>query len=144
MPSSDFDQNILMNSVELLLRMAISDYKNILTSFTQYNGIAMDTHEKLTTTGSMNDIAKRQVLHAIDMEDKKIEVELENEYKSCCGGNTDRRLLQFYSQLAFSLITVIFSVTKLALSTSCDQDSLYSGLLMMVIGTWLPSPRLSK
>ena len=104
----------------------------------------MDTHTKLTTTGSMNDITKRQVQHAIDMEDKKIEVELENEYKSCCGGNTDRRLLQFYSQLTFSLITVIFSVTKLALSTSCDQDSLYSGLLMIVIGTWLPSPRLSK
>ena len=31
----------------------------------------MDTHEKLTTTGSMNDIAKRQVQHAIDIEDKK-------------------------------------------------------------------------
>ena len=86
----------------------------------------------------------RQIQHALDMEDKKIEVELENEFKSCCGCNTDKRLLQFYSQLTFSLTTIAFCITKLALSESCEHDSLYSGLLMMVVGTWLPSPSMGR
>ena len=86
----------------------------------------------------------RQIQHALDMEDKKIEVELENEFKSCCGCNTDKRLLQFYSQLTFSLTTIAFCIAKLALSESCEHDSLYSGLLMMVVGTWLPSPSMGR
>lgn len=68
---------------------------------------------------------------------------LENTYKSCCL-TVDKRALQFFSQLTISLIIIAFSIYQLITSKSCEKDSLYSGFLTLVIGTWLPQPTIKK
>ncbi len=67
----------------------------------------------------------------------------ENTYKSCCLF-VDKRALQFFSQLTISLITIGFSISQLAISESCEKDALYSGMLTLVVGTWLPQPSMKK
>jgi putative Mn2+ efflux pump MntP len=81
------------------------------------------------------------------MEEKKIDISNENRenntYKSCCL-EMDKRALSFFSQLTISLITIGFSISQLALSESCEKDALYSGILTMIIGCWLPQPSMKK
>ena len=83
------------------------------------------------------------------MDSKVIEVKEDdvdkekNEYKSCCM-IVDKRAVRFFSQLTISLITIFFSIYQLSTSESCERDSLYSGMLTLVLGCWLPQPSMTK
>ena len=68
-------------------------------------------------------------------------VEKKNEWKSCCV-IMDKEAVMFFSQLGIAITTVCFSITMLVLSDSCERDQLYSGILTLVVGVYLPQPRM--
>jgi hypothetical protein len=79
----------------------------------------------------------------ISVTEQQIKSDVKNTYKSCCL-LVDKRALQFFSQLGISLVTIVFSIYKLSVSDTCETDSLYSGILMLVVGTWLPAPAMKS
>ncbi len=73
--------------------------------------------------------------------------ELETEFKrrvlwrSCCV-ELDRRAVLFFSQLAISMILVLFCVIMLVFHQDCATFSKYSPLVTLLVGVWLPQPQL--
>lgn len=64
-----------------------------------------------------------------------------NTYRSCCF-QIDKRALTFFSQFTVSLAVLLFCGVQLFRSESCERDALYSGMLTLIVGCWLPSPRM--
>lgn len=75
--------------------------------------------------------------------------EIEKEFKrkvmwqSCCM-ELDRRAVLYFSQLAISMILVVFCVTMLVLHQDCSTFSKYSPLVTLLVGVWLPQPQLRE
>jgi len=84
-----------------------------------------------TITVSQN---RRLQEHQIEIED----IEVQNQLKSCCGGTTDRRLLDYISRFFMSAMVLGFAFIQLARD---DNDSgmiaFYSSLITFVLGHWL-------
>jgi hypothetical protein len=74
-------------------------------------------------------------------ESKHEEKRINNTWSSCCF-NSDRRAVVYFSQLGISLITISFCIYQLTHLNSCEAQSLYSGILTVIVGTWLPQPQL--
>jgi hypothetical protein len=64
----------------------------------------------------------------------------DNLWKSCCI-LVDKRMTVFISQLVIALAVISFSFVQLIRSDECESNQLYVGLLTMIIGIFLPSPR---
>ncbi len=67
----------------------------------------------------------------------------QKEWRSCCL-KTDPDAVIFFSQLTIALITMGFCIYQLSVSDSCERDSLYSGILSLVIGCYLPTPSIKR
>ena len=65
----------------------------------------------------------------------------ENLWRSCCLV-TDRRMIVFFSQLVIAISVIVFSFAQLSRSNECESNQLYVGLVTMIIGIFLPSPRV--
>lgn len=63
-------------------------------------------------------------------------------WRSCCL-EMDSSAVLFFSQLFISLIVVIFCIYMLVMSKTCEADSLYSGILSLILGSYLPTPSMS-
>ena len=63
-------------------------------------------------------------------------------WHSCCGLTLDRRATLFFSQLSIAISVIGFCIWQLLHSHTCEKDALYSGLLTLVIGVYLPQPNL--
>jgi len=63
-----------------------------------------------------------------------------NEWKTCCGRTSDRRLLQFIASLSISILILIFSCYKLSQELGCTTENVYVGLITLIIGFWVKSP----
>ena len=70
-----------------------------------------------------------------------MEINEPNIWHSCCF-NLDKRAVLYFSQLGISLTIVSFCIFQLTSLKSCEAQSLYSGIMMTIVGTWLPSPVL--
>ncbi len=68
----------------------------------------------------------------------------DNTWKSCGNCTVDKRSTVFFSQLTIAITVIIFCIAQLSLSDSCEKDSLYSGILMLVVGVYLPSPQIDR
>ena len=68
----------------------------------------------------------------------------ENMWTSCSGCLIDRRATLFFSQLFISTLVLCFCIYQLINSQSCERDSLYSSILTMTIGIYLPAPRIDR
>lgn len=64
----------------------------------------------------------------------------QNDWHSCMGGNTDRRLLVFSANLTISLALLIFSMIRLVDPLPSDERSIYIGFISLVVGIWVKSP----
>lgn len=64
----------------------------------------------------------------------------DNILQSCCNIPSDKRLLNFIASLLISLIIVIFSCYQLANINDGPIQSLYVGLITLIIGIWCPNP----
>jgi hypothetical protein len=80
-----------------------------------------------------------ETLRKQNLEEKKYD----NTWTSCCI-QMDKRAAMFFSQLAISLITIFFCLYQLINVDTCEAQSLYSSLLTLVLGVYLPSPKISK
>ena len=65
----------------------------------------------------------------------------DNLWRSCCLV-TDRRMIVFFSQLIIGISVISFSFIQLARNDECESNQLYVGLVTMIIGIFLPSPRV--
>jgi hypothetical protein len=63
-------------------------------------------------------------------------------WRSCCGMRLDKRVVVFTSQFIIALMIVSFSLFQLSISDDCNHNQLYTGLLTMIVGIFLPSPRV--
>ena len=66
-------------------------------------------------------------------------------WKSCCGMNIDKRVLLFSCQATISIMTLILCIFMLITHhNDCDSNQMYSNILMMLLGVWLPQPNMKK
>ena len=63
-----------------------------------------------------------------------------NDWHSCCGTSSDKRLLVFIANLSISFILLIFSMIRLIEPLQPDERSIYIGFISLVIGIWVKSP----
>ena len=70
-------------------------------------------------------------------------IDTENTYKSCCI-SSDKRALAFFSQFTISLMVMLFSFYKLINSDRCEDTQVYIGLITMIIGVYLPAPKMNN
>ena len=61
---------------------------------------------------------------------------------SCCF-KCHKGALVYFTQLTIALIVILFCIVQLLYSNTCEQDSLYSGILMLVVGCFLPNPKIN-
>ncbi len=94
---------------------------------------------RITVSPTENKIMLEQDMH---------KHQIENLYSCCCfSGSTDRRLLTFLAQLGLSSLVMLFCIYKLSVEDSCschpnnNHNTFYSGVLMTILGIFLPSPR---
>lgn len=96
----------------------------------------------------------RLVQHQIEIEDTEIKFkqhiqedekifEHSNYWVSCCL-KMDKRAVAYFSQLLISVGICGFTVAMMAVNQDCATFSRYSPLLTLVVGVWLPSPRLKN
>jgi hypothetical protein len=88
---------------------------------------------------------KEEKIEIAELREKK-EIELqEKEYndhwQSCCM-TIDRRATRYFTQLGIAIMIITFCIVQLIRNETCESQSLYSGILMTVIGVMLPSPSL--
>ena len=81
--------------------------------------------------------------HTITVEDDERKFNHTYTWNSCCL-RVDKRALSFFTQASFSAAIVGFCIVILSLNQDCATFSRYSPLLTLVIGVWLPSPRLGS
>ena len=74
------------------------------------------------------------------MEDQTPLIADQNDWHSCMGGKTDRRLLVFSANLTISLMLLIFSLIRLLDPLPSDERSIYIGFISLVVGIWVKSP----
>jgi hypothetical protein len=76
-------------------------------------------------------------VHRFSVEDKKLNVELEeNKWKSCCFQIHSESSL-FFAKVSISLLTVGLCGYQLITLRDCTYQSLYSSMLSSVITFWL-------
>jgi hypothetical protein len=75
------------------------------------------------------------------MDIEAVEVEEKETWTSCCL-KVDKNAVQFFSQLAISVGVISFSLYQLIKLPDCEQQQTYSSLLTLVLGVWLPSPKM--
>ena len=64
-------------------------------------------------------------------------------WRSCSGCLVDKRILLFAAQAGISTATAGFCMYQLATQPGCESQGLYSGILSLILGTWLPQPKVS-
>jgi hypothetical protein len=64
----------------------------------------------------------------------------QNDWHSCMGGNTDKRLLIFSANLTISLTLLIFSLIRLIQPLPSDEKAFYCGIVSLIVGIWIKSP----
>jgi len=62
-------------------------------------------------------------------------------WHSCCL-TCDKDFVEYFVKYVLLAGLIIFFAVELHLSQKCESDQLYTGLLTLVIGIALPSPRL--
>ena len=81
-----------------------------------------------------------------DIELQRVDTPVEikrRRWKSCCF-QMDKEVVQYFVKYLILIGLMIFFGIELHLSKQCETDQLYTGLLSMVIGLALPSPRLKN
>ena len=78
---------------------------------------------------------------AVEIEKELIKTE--NTYRSCCL-TSDKRALQFFSQFTICVGVLLFSMYKLINSVECEETQVYIGMITMIIGIYLPNPKIKN
>ncbi len=79
--------------------------------------------------------------HKIQVEDEEMKFNHNNYWTSCCL-KMDKRAVAYFSQLGISAGICAFTIAMMAYNQDCDTFSRYSPLLTLIVGVWLPQPRM--
>jgi hypothetical protein len=71
------------------------------------------------------------------------ETSVNEEWKSCCL-RVDKNALKYFVQVGILSGLVIFSSCMLVIDKDCNSQRNYSSLLMICLGTLIPSPKLER
>lgn len=83
-----------------------------------------------------------EVDNDIDLERVNTPAEVkERRWKSCCF-ILDKEAVQYFIKIFILIGLIIFFSFELHISDTCEDNQLFTGLLTMVIGILIPSPRL--
>jgi hypothetical protein len=66
-----------------------------------------------------------------------------DQWVSCCY-KCNKNAVVFFSQLIMCVSVVCFCMIQLYNSDSCNQDALYSGIMMLILGAFLPTPKIKE
>ena len=80
---------------------------------------------------------------AVDVEEQNDTDTATNEWRSCCF-TTDKNAVQFGGQLCVSLLVIMFCMFQLFYNEDCNSQALYTGILMTVVGVWVPTPTFKQ
>ena len=93
-----------------------------------------------------NSIERKRIEHKIQLENQ----EIENNYHSCCLGNTDKRLLEYISKNVVIIASLLFSMGMLIFDAVRENEcnplqSIYTSIIMLIIGLYInPDPDSKK
>jgi len=80
-------------------------------------------------------------------EEVRISVEEEDNdahiWRSCCL-KLDKHFVLFFAQFFISMSVMTLSAYQLVHLENCEAQALYSGIILMIAGSWLPSPKITK
>jgi hypothetical protein len=71
------------------------------------------------------------------------ETNVNEEWRSCCL-KADKNMVKYISQVGILGGLIIFSATMLVSDKDCNSQRNYSSLLMICLGTLIPSPKLER
>ena len=87
---------------------------------------------------------EEQTLVVVDVADERQPpVAAHKIWRSCCL-DMDSEVCIFGSRLIISLATIIFCFIMLWKSESCETVGLYSGIMSMILGTYLANSRIAQ
>ena len=81
------------------------------------------------------------IAHQIAVEDDERRFQHKTGWRSCCW-TVDKRDLLYFGQMGVGIPIIGFCIAMLATDDSCDSFARYSPLLTLVVGLFLPSPKL--
>jgi len=97
--------------------------------------------EKKCTPGRSSTSKELKILeqeHRFRIEDDKYK----DTWKSCCI-ILDRRAVMYFTQITIMAGTMVFSIAQLYRNETCEAQQAYLGLLTMLIGILIPSPKFN-
>jgi len=89
---------------------------------------------------SETNIHRRTSSSSISTSSSEREWSHDNLWTICCGTRIDKRSMSFFSKLGISISTIAFCFYMLLTSDTCEDQHLYSGILMLVLGIWIKEP----
>ena len=66
--------------------------------------------------------------------------ELNDRWESCCL-TVDKRMMQYITQITIICGVMLFSIYQLVSNDSCEAQTAYMGLLTLLLGLIIPTPR---
>jgi hypothetical protein len=88
----------------------------------------------------MDEIKINTIDELNNLEIKKKEIEIENEYLGCCS-KTDKRLINFVVQFLLALLIIIFSIYQII--NNAKNPEIYFSLLSSTFSIFIKAPSLT-
>ncbi|MEI7604472.1 MAG: hypothetical protein WCJ19_05645 [bacterium] len=88
----------------------------------------------------MQEIKINSIDELNNLEIKKKEIEIENEYLGCCS-KTDKRLINYLVQFILALIIIIFSIYQII--AKANNPEIYFSLLSSTFSLFIRAPSLT-
>ena len=89
--------------------------------------------EMVDTTHSQRNMILKHQLEAEDQKNK-------NTWNSCCIV-ADRRAIRYFTQISIIAAVMLCTIYQLCTIDTCESQSVYIGLLTMLIGVLIPEPQ---
>lgn len=97
----------------------------------------LETDPSLNPTNSRNEDIESQGDIVIDVE----HIPRRYIWRSCCL-ILDSRAVLFFSQLAISIVIMLFCIRQMVVLEDTDAQKNYGILLSFMIGLWFPAPKI--
>ena len=88
----------------------------------------------------MQEIKINSIDELNNLEIKRKEIEIENEYLGCCS-KTDKRLINYLVQFILALIIIIFSIYQIIMKA--NNPEIYFSLLSSTFSIFIRAPSLT-
>ena len=95
-----------------------------------------EDEEKIHRTLS---VERKMYDHRVEVEDRAYA----NTWTSCCL-TIDRRAATYFTQMFIIIMVMVFAIIQLVRLDDCNSQQAYLGLLTLLLGILVPSPKFTK